>query len=243
MWREVSGSRRGGDQCTVSEYEVPRVVSAGLRPPTGACGSPRPAARGLLCAPLGSGGRKFVPDAPSPRLPRRAHGWERWPPCDCGVYSHVAVSAGECRRAMVSARRASARRDAKDRCRAPLTPGGPCSEQITELDVALQSGIDIGDSLVQGRVEIYSCEHSTLSRPARSAHGLLRAELPIRGSQHAALCAVGGCLPVEGSAAGNEDLRASVLDRIYLSRQARAKREEACKLLGQRLEGHHDRPP
>jgi len=31
-------------------------------------------------------------------------------------------------------------------------------EQITELDVALQSGIDIGDSLVQGRVEIYSCK-------------------------------------------------------------------------------------
>ena len=33
------------------------------------------------------------------------------------------------------------------------------SAQITELDVALQSGIDIGDSCVQGRVEIYSCAH------------------------------------------------------------------------------------
>ena len=34
---------------------------------------------------------------------------------------------------------------------------GVYSAQITELDVALQTGIDIGDSCVQGRVEIYSC--------------------------------------------------------------------------------------
>jgi len=34
---------------------------------------------------------------------------------------------------------------------------GLYSAQITELDVALQTGIDIGDSCVQGRVEIYSC--------------------------------------------------------------------------------------
>jgi len=37
---------------------------------------------------------------------------------------------------------------------------GGRSAQITELDVALQTGIDIGDSCVQGRVEIYSCNHA-----------------------------------------------------------------------------------
>jgi len=30
--------------------------------------------------------------------------------------------------------------------------------QITELDVQLQSGIDIGDHFVKGRLEIYSCK-------------------------------------------------------------------------------------
>ena len=31
------------------------------------------------------------------------------------------------------------------------------SPQITEFDVALQTGIDVGDYCVQGRLEIYSC--------------------------------------------------------------------------------------
>ncbi|KAJ1480224.1 hypothetical protein T484DRAFT_1811494 [Baffinella frigidus] len=30
--------------------------------------------------------------------------------------------------------------------------------QITELDVVLQSGIDVGDTSVQGKLEIYSCK-------------------------------------------------------------------------------------
>mmetsp|Transcript_46620 Transcript_46620/g.146161 ORF Transcript_46620/g.146161 Transcript_46620/m.146161 type:complete len:232 (-) Transcript_46620:106-801(-) len=40
---------------------------------------------------------------------------------------------------------------------------------ITELDVALQSGIDIGDSCVQGKLEIYSCKLASSERKLASS--------------------------------------------------------------------------
>jgi len=61
--------------------------------------------------------------------------------------------------------------------------------------VALQSGIDIGDSLVQGRVEIYSCTHLD---SVTSARALPRAELLAAAGHAAPAC----LLPVRGGRCG-----------------------------------------
>jgi hypothetical protein len=62
--------------------------------------------------------------------------------------------------------------------------------------VALQSGIDIGDSLVQGRVEIYSCTHLSVT----FALALPRAELLAAAGHAAPAC----LLPVRGRRYGRD---------------------------------------
>ena len=96
--------------------------------------------------------------------------------------------------------------------RRPDVPCDSLSAQITELDVALQTGIDVGDSCVQGRVEIYSCNQPFLPHnpalPPRSPASLTR-----RG--HMPPATDGKCAMGPGKLAPSEKRLANSLDSAW----------------------------
>jgi hypothetical protein len=52
------------------------------------------------------------------------------------------------------------------------------SPPITEFDVALQSGISVGEYVVQGRLEIYSCDYPVITTVGVEKKSMLRLDLP-----------------------------------------------------------------